>query len=477
MTKASLHSLKLLTNSELVRAEMARRSLREFIKQAWHVVEPVYDYITGWHIDAMADHLQACSAGQIKKLAIAVPPGHMKSMLSCVLWTPWEWISKPHIRVIAASYSDKFSIRDHLKTIELVRSPWYQRCYGHNFRIKKANNDTIENDKTGFRIPTSTVGVGTGHRVDRVISDDLMKAQTAHSEARQNEAIKFMEAMSTRAVRVDSFVQLIIMQRLNEKDPVEWALDHGFEPLILPAEFEMNRRPVTSIGFSDPRQEDGELLWPERFPREYIDDLKILLGPYNTAAQLQQRPSPLEGGIIKYSDFQYYQMAPKFKFILQSWDTAFKDKEKNDFSVCMTIGITENGYYLIDRWKGKVEFPELLDIAKQQYNKHKPHQICIEDKASGQSLIQSMRKNTKMAVKAIPVDTDKVARANAVSPLFRTGRVWVPEDATWVMDYMDCMCVFPNGAHDDDMDSTSQGLIQSQSFVPVKTFIPSTIAR
>ncbi len=448
---------------EQIDAEFARRSLREFVKQAWHVLEPQTVYVGSWHIDAICDHLEAVSRGEIKNLIINIPPGHCKSLLTCVFWPAWEWISKPYLRWLFSSYAAHLSIRDSIKTRQLIASEWYQNNFGRKYQLLKTNEQLITNDKNGFRYATSIGGVGTGERVHRAVNDDLLNATDARSEAMREQAIKHMKAMATRGVPSEPFGQLLIQQRLNELDPTGWAIAQGgWEQLILPAEFESNRRAKTSIGFEDPRQEDGELLWPALFDREKIDALKTALGRFDSAAQLQQRPSPEDGGIIRLDKLQFYTNLPTLEFIVQSWDTAFKTGKENDYSVCTTWGVAQTGFYLLDRYKAKVEFPELkrmlMTLGNQTFYGLRVSTILVEDKASGQSLIQEMKRATRLPVKPIKVDVDKIARVNSITTTLETN-VFLPQDAPWLKDYLDNLLVFPNGAHDDDVDSTSQALI------------------
>lgn len=448
-----------LPSLEQIDAELARRSLREFVKQAWHVLEPDNVYVSNWHIDAICDHLEACSRGEIKKLIINIPPGHMKSLLTCVFWCAWEWINKPYLKWLYASYAAHLSIRDSIKTRVLICSDWYQRNFGKKYQLIKTNEQYITNDKTGFRIATSISGLGTGERVHRVVNDDLVNATDAHSDAMLEQAIKHMQAMATRGVPSEPFVQVLIMQRLSQKDPTEWAINQsGWEQLILPAEFEPNRRAKTSIGFEDPRQEEGELLWPALYPKEKIEELKAPLGPYGTAAQLQQRPSPIDGGIIKLEKLQFYtEIKEKVDYYIQSWDTAFKTGKENDYSVCTTWAVCKLGYYLVDRYKAKIEFPELKKMLIVLANQWRPSAILVEDKASGQSLIQELKRDTRLPIKPIKIDSDKLARVNSITTTLEAN-TYLPQNASWLRDYLDTLLVFPNGAHDDDVDSTSQAL-------------------
>lgn len=458
-----------------IQAEEARRSLLEFVKQAWHVLEPDADFVDGWHIHAICEHLEAVSQGQISKLIINVPPGHMKSLLCCVFWPTWEWISRPYLRWLFATYSSDLTIRDSIKTRQLISSDWYQARYGHLYQLVKTNERKITNDKLGFRIATSIGGMGTGERVHRVVNDDLLRANDAGSEAMQEEAIRHMKAMSTRGVGNDHFGQVLIMQRLDGRDPTAWAMEQGnWEKLILPAEFESKRRASTCIGFVDPRQEDGELLWPTLFPRERIEELKVSLGPYDAAAQLQQIPTPADGGIVKLEWFadKYYSALPPVEFLVQSWDTAFKTGQKNDYSVCTTWAACKNGYYLVDRYKQRIEFPELKNMMIALSNQYKPAVILVEDKASGQSVIQELKRNTRLPLKPIKVDVDKERRLKTASPTLQYN-VYLPANAPWLRDYLETLIRFPMGTHDDDVDSTSQAINYLVLQRPVKMHVTS----
>lgn len=180
-----------------------------------------------------------------------------------------------------------------------------------------------------------------------------------------------------------------------------------------------------------------------------------------------------EGDIFKREWWQFYNEVPFLEKVIQSWDTAFKDKQENDYSVCTTWGIAKNAFYLLHVWKGKVTFPDLKNVCIQLANNFQPNEIFIEDKASGQSLIQELNRNTRFAIKAIQVDRDKIARANASTPIIEAGKVFLPETSNWygtnVLDYIDCLSSFPNAAHDDEVDSTTQ-FILNQNLKPALCF-------
>jgi len=446
-----------------IEAEIARRSLKDFIKQAWHVLEPDVNYLSAWHIDAIAEHLEACTSGKINKLVINIPPGHCKSLLTSVFWPAWMWANNPAIKIICGAYGIDLSMRDSIKTRTLIESEWYQNFFGRKFKLLKTNEKTLTNDKTGFRIATSIGGAGTGFRANIVINDDLVNVTDARSDAMLEQAISHMQSMSTRGIAGQIFAQVLIMQRVSEKDPAAWAFDRGWEGLVLPARFETNRKIKTSIGFVDPRKEEGELLWPELFGEDKLKEIEKGLGQYEIAAQLQQRPAPVEGGLIKLKNIRLFKsINEKIDYYIQSWDTAFKTGKENDFSVCTTWGVSKTSYYLVDRYKSKVEFPDLKKIVIALANQYNPSTILVEDKASGQSLIQELKRDTRLPIKPIKVDVDKIARVNASLTVLEEN-AYVKEDAEWVKDYLDNLLVFPNGAHDDDIDSTTQALMYLSS--------------
>jgi predicted phage terminase large subunit-like protein len=202
---------------------------------------------------------------------------------------------------------------------------------------------------------------------------------------------------------------------------------------------------------------EGEALWPERYDEAALEQIRNALGS-SFQALYQQRPSAQEGAIFKRQWWSTYATQPNFTRIVQSWDTAFKTGHDNDYSVCTTWGQAENGYYLIDVWKRRVEFPTLKIMVNTLGQQFRPTVVLVEDKASGQSLIQELRRDTRLPIMPIKVDTDKLSRAYAVTPVIETGRAFLPESASWLVDYLDSMAAFPNGMYDDEVDSTTQAL-------------------
>jgi predicted phage terminase large subunit-like protein len=309
----------------------------------------------------------------------------------------------------------------------------------------------------------------TGKRGDRVIWDDPHSVEAAHSESNRETAIRvFSETLPSRLTNPDRSAIVIVMQRLHENDVSGHILknDFGYEHLCLPMEFESSRRCRTSIGFVDPRKEDGDLLFPDRFPRWVVDRDKKVMGEYGVAGQMQQRPSPIGGGLFKGKYWKYYKVLPKIKYRMIFGDTAQKATQKNDYSVfqCWGRGF-DNSIYLIDQLRGKFEAPELLNATKQFWNKHKAikdqgvlRSLRIEDKVSGTGLIQTLQREGNIPVTGIPRGTDKISRAHDVLPQVESGYVYLPEDADWIHDYLAEFGSFPNGANDDQIDPTMDAI-------------------
>ncbi len=205
-----------------------------------------------------------------------------------------------------------------------------------------------------------------------------------------------------------------------------------------------------------PADKNGKALWPARYPFKALMTLKANDNRVYEALY-QGHPTVQQGQLIKREWWRYYKVLPAFSRIIHSWDTAFKDKTLNDYSVCTVWGEAHNGYYLIDLFRGKPQFPELKIAAQSMAKRDKPNAVLVEDKASGQSLVQELQRTT-LPILPVKVDSNKAARVNACSPIIQAGKVFLPEDAPWLFDYIEEFAAFPNGKHDDQVDSTTQAL-------------------
>ena len=442
-----------------IERELCSRSLAEFAKRAWRVLEPAAQLKWGWVLDAICEHLEAVSNGDIKRLLVNVPPGSMKSLLTSVIFPAWEWgpRGKPELRYLSTAHKQDLAVRDNLKCRRLITSQWYQELWPVPLTGDQNAKTKFENTSTGFREAMAFTSM-TGARGDRVILDDPHSVDDANSKAHLEAAVKtFREALPSRVNNEDSAI-VIIMQRLHEKDVSAEALELGYDHLCIPMRYEVGRSKTTSIGWSDPRKEDGELMFPERFTLEQVVELEKSLGSYASAGQLQQRPSPAGGGIFKAGAIKHWSVLPDIEHLIIYGDTAMKIEEKNDFSVFELWAKGRNGsIYMIDMIRDKWEAPQLLVAAQAFWDKHratyggKLRKLMVEDKASGTGLIQQLRQ-TGIPVEGIQRNRDKVSRAHDTVPQIEVGRVYLPERHEHLSVLLDELKTFPAAAHDDCVD-------------------------
>lgn len=436
--------------------EIARRSLSEFCKMAWHVLEPATPIKWGWALDAMCEHLEAVHNGQIKRLLMNVPPGMMKSLLTGVFFPAWEWGAggNPSLRYLTTAHKEDLAIRDNLKCRRLISSDWYQERWSVELCGDQNAKKKFENTATGFRESMAFRSL-TGSRGDRIIIDDPLSVDDAFSEAALSAAEQtFLEAVPSRVNNQDSAI-IVIMQRLHERDTAGIILSRqlGYEHLMLPMRFEPERRCATCIGFTDPRTEDGELLFPERFSEAQVSEMERTMGSFATAGQLQQRPMPRGGGLFKSDWIQHWDKLPeRFDAAVISWDMTFKESATSDFVVGQVWGRKDGCFYLIDQFRGRWDFVKSLEQFVAAARKYpRITRKLIEDKANGPAIISALKRKVTGIIPITPKES-KEARANAVTTLWEARNVYLPppDRYPWVaQDFIPELLAFPSGAHDD----------------------------
>ncbi len=450
---------------------MCKRSLAAFAKRAWHVLEPTTELKWGWALDAICQHLEAVTSGDITRLLMNVPPGCMKSLLTGVIWPAWEWGPKgmPQMRYVGTAHEEGLAIRDSRRCRDLIKSEWYQELWPIELSRDLDGKREFGNTQKGVRQARSFTSL-TGVRGDRVILDDPISADNANSEAKLEAArVTFTETLPTR-VNSEKSAIVVIMQRLNEGDVSGVIMQMGlpYVHLCIPMRFEPDRRCTTAIGWTDPRTEEGELMFPERFGEQQVQELEATLGSYGSAGQLQQRPAPRGGGIIKTEWYRYWSALPPLDYRAIFVDTAQKTKQENDYSVLQVWGRSSVGEaVLIDQLRGKWEAPELLVQTRAFWLKHQKGQaklrgMYVEDKASGTGLIQTLRRE---GIPIIPVqrDKDKITRCYDAAPFIESGNVLLPSDAPWLSEFLAESATFPSGAHDDQLDPMFDAIADVQT--------------
>jgi predicted phage terminase large subunit-like protein len=460
------NALKL--NLALLDQSLARDSLAEFVRQAWHIIEPTTPLLWNWHLDAICEHLEAVANMDLLRLIVNLPPRSGKSLVASVLWPAWVWTKQASTRWLCASYSASLAVKFSIDRRTVITSQWYQERWPILLAGDQNQKQEFMNDARGHMIATSPSGTATGKGGEIIVADDLQNPEMAESEAERRNVIRFFdETLSTRLDDKRRGRIVVIQQRTHQADLTGHLLEQGgWTLLCLPAEFE--RRTVISLprtGRSIVKQE-GDLLWPDREGRAELAAAKHRLGSFGYASQYLQNPIARGGNLFKENWFGTYREIPKFDALVQSWDCAFKTGQANDYSACVTIGRVDwseggsasaPGYYLVHAWRGRVEFAELKRHALALYEQWHPTDVLIEDAASGQSLLQELR-TTLLPISGVKPDGDKYARAASITPAMDGGHFWLLEGASWSEDYLAEMTAFPGAAHDDFVDATVQAL-------------------
>lgn len=482
---------RLLELVKMQKAWNAELSLFDFYRDyCWPAVEGEKSFMDNWHLRTIAEHLEAVTAGDIKRLVINVPFRTSKSTLVSVAWPAWTWLKDPGHQWLCGSFAARLAIRDALKMRRVITSPAFISDFGDRFALVDDQNtkQKYENDKGGYRIAFGFTGGVMGDGADTVLIDDPHDRQGANSEAERESALTtFDEAITTRLNEPARSPIVLIMQRLHQNDLSGHVLKQKgvWEHLMLPMRYEPMRACSTKIGFKDPRTKDGELLWPERFPEKTVSDLERTLGSYGASGQLAQRPAPSGGGIYKVNKFRMWPASkpiPDLKFVLYSLDTAFTAKTAGDPTGCQVWGTfdyeNKSHVLLLDCWNEHLEYPALRKRAMEDWNaryggvkndvmkpSRKVDMFLIENKGSGISLIQELALAGVHTRPYNPGLSDKISRAHMVSPIIEADVVWVLESKrdrgrpiSWARPMLDQLEAFPNAEHDEMSDCISQAL-------------------
>lgn len=442
-----------------------KNNFRLFLKKCFKIVNPDKEYMHNWHIDLIAEHLEACEKGLQKKLIINLPPRNLKSFIVNVVWPAWLLGKNPARRVISASYSQDLATKHSLDCRLIINSSWYKRLFPSTIIVKDHNQkDKFITTKRGFRLATSVGGTLTGEGGDFLILDDPHNPAHMYSKTMREMVLNWYDQVfATRLDDKENGVMVMIMQRLHVNDLTGYILSKNtsWNSLSIPAISQSNKFYQSPINKSEGYYfAENTSLHNEREGLDLLYQIRTELGNFTFTAQYLQNPLPLENGIIKRDWFRYYTAPPQqFLRIVQSWDTAIKSGLDNDYSACTTWGETLNAYYLLDVYRERLEFPTLKKMIINMAEKWRPNSVLIEDKASGGSLIQDIRACSKFPVIAIKPKFDKTARLVSISSLLESGRVMFPFTSSWMADFEQELLTFPNSVHDDMVDSFTQYLI------------------
>jgi len=436
---------------------LLKHNLKYFIK-VFHFVLTKQNFIFKDFHNEIVSNLQDLVFGKAEKqhLMINISPRFGKSAI-CQYLCAWGYSINKDSNNIYTSYSDNLVLNFSDKIRSIVNSPEYQRLF--NRKISKSEESkrrwTIENGGSFYAVSMggAVTGAGAGVLQDCfggcLVVDDASKPEDAKSEVMRNKVISYFdETLMNRLNNPQKTIIVVIAQRLNQLDIC------GHIERSYPEKFKILR-------FKTLDEDKNISIWPEKHPVK--DLLKIKnLNPFYFYSQYQQEPIIAGGTILRQAWMKYFESLPEFYKIIQSWDTAFKTGEHNDYSVGTTWGVknTQFGddYYLINMFRGKLEYPQLKAKIIELNDQYSPSEILVEDKASGQSILQELKQSGLGKLKPVKVDKDKESRVHSITALFESGRVYFDKNANYLSDLIGELISFPNGSHDDAVDSISQAL-------------------
>ena len=438
-----------------------------FVERAFMELNPQTEFLSAPHIEVMAAKMEDCRTGNIKRLIVNLPPRSLKSIVVSVAFSAWLLGKDPSSQIICASYGQDLADKLARDCRSLMNSAFYRRLFpGTRLSDKQSVHDFLTTQHGG-RMATSVGGVLTGRGADFIILDDPLKPDDAMSGTRRNSVNAWYDnSLLSRLNNKETGVIVIVMQRLHQDDLVGHVLEQGrwdvvsFPAIATEDETHVIDGPLEKKFFV---RKVGDTLHPERESAATLNSIRETLGSYNFESQYQQNPMPQGGSIIHSSWFRYCELEARparYTLILQSWDTANKSGELNDYSVCTTWGAYRGRFYLIDVFRKRLNYPELKRAVAQQRLLHSPRYILIEDKASGTQLIQDLKSEGIIGIHGFaPLPgNDKIMRAGAQASSFEAGLVIFPARAPWLDEYVRELTTFPGSKFDDQVDSTTQAL-------------------
>jgi predicted phage terminase large subunit-like protein len=454
-----------------------RSDLYSFVRGSFPIVSAGSPFLPNWHVEAITHALTRVLRGESKRLIITVPPRSLKSICASVAFPAFVLGHDPTRRIICVSYSEGLA-RKHANDFRAVmRSTHYMRLFPRT-RISAAKDTELEVMTTarGYRYATSVGGTLTGRGGNLLIIDDPMKPQDAHSDSAR-ETLKQWYA-NTLLPRLDSKAAdaiIVVMQRLHVDDLIGHLLEQGgWSELNLPAIAEAEQ--IVPLGLARYHcRKAGEVLHPEREPKVVLAELKRSMGSADFAAQYQQEPIAAGGNLIKWSWFTPYDDPPEWERndqLIVSWDTAMSAGELSDYSACVVLQFRDGAACVLDVVRERLEYPDLrrrvIELHRRWHALTSNYALLIENKGSGMSLIQDLKRDGIRAV-AVKPEKDKVLRMNAHTARIEAGYVHLPRRAPWLEEFRREIMAFPATRHDDQIDALSQAL--DRAFIPRQTII------
>lgn len=464
---------------EQIQAEKCRRSFYKFVQQFWSEVDPD-PFIKSWVVECICDHLEAIERGDLPNLVINIPPSMGKSIIVSVMFPAWLWIRNPTYNTLCSTRAHSNLVRDALKFYNLIKSEKYQLYFGHNIKVgtdaskgtgKKISETIkkIDNNQKGYRQAVTTGSATTGARGKFILLDDPNDRNDAFSEVHRNTVNEYVfKTLSSRNFAKLGGAMVIVMQRLHEDDVAGVAIQKGYPLLKIPMEYKAGESVFALDHWEDPRGE-GEFINPTLYDDKSKASTIKNMGSLEYATQYMQTPSVAEGNMIK-REWIKSNPAPYdsgnlvFENSIMTFDLTFKGEDKKkmgvsdlDYAVGQYWIVNKGQYYLVDQVRGRWDFSEQLRQIEAFYNRYQPFKLSIEDAANA-SAIYSVIQDKIPALSLWKPKTSKIARLNAVAPMFEAGNVNIDIDR--FPDFYKELLAFPNAKHDDTVDAMTMALIQ-----------------
>jgi len=433
-----------------------------FYSKCFITSKPAADFHLGWHHENIAYHLERVRSGAEDRLAINVPPRSGKSMMASVAWPMFLLGHKPNLEILAISHTDSLARDFSLMRRTISEQAWYRDLFPQ-LVFKRTRNMDLETTLGGRIFASGVGGAVLGKGADVVILDDPQQASAATSEAERRRFNEFYD--NTLVGRLNSKASsavVLVMQRLHQDDATAHLCgSDDFVVVRLPALADENAELPLSAAVGDVhRRKAGDVLDPIREPYEALERVRRTQGAMHFQAQYQQDPAPASGNVVKRDWLRYHEQAPEsFDRIIVSWDTASTLNETSDYSVGTVWGSKGLDFYLLDIVRDRFETPTLRREIIALHRRWQADLTIIEETELGRSLAQDLRAGRDL----LPVldstrGQAKAARFLAQATRFETGQVHLPQHHPLLGAYIAEILAFPNGAHDDQVDSTSQAL-------------------
>ena len=439
-----------------------RTDFMAFIHRCVLTLNPGRPFQPNWHLEAIADALEQVRTGEVIRLIVNAPPRSLKSIITSVAFPAYMLGLDPRRQIFGISYGTDLAAKHAGDFRTIVQSPWYRRAFPR-MQISRLADFDIYTTSRGYRRTTSISAAITGLGGDCFIIDDPQKAVDAQSDVRRNYVNDWYSGtLSTRPDNKKTGSIILVQQRVHLNDLTGHILEKpGCKLLSLPAIAEADETIAIGAGKFHYRRA-GDVLHPERESLAMLENTRAEMGPDLFAAQYQQRPVPTGGLMIRREWLRYYDEPPKRTYcsnVIQSWDTAAKGGAQNDWSVCTTWLLEDGYYYLLDLVRGRFEYPQLRDTALALALRFEPQTILVEDASTGTSLAQELRMGPRYyGVQAIPIHHDKIGRLFVQQGKFSGGLILFPRNKPFMPELLAELLTFPQGKHDDQVDSISQAL-------------------